>query len=128
LNRLLAMAKPGLGRDLGALMGRNPKEGAAPVSAGVRSLMRGSNPPAPATAPVAPIAPVAPKAVIPRWYLFAGDLLLVALAVVTIFKSPHPLSWERELFCSSLVILAAVLAVIALLMPEGKAAVPSNKP
>jgi hypothetical protein len=109
------MAKQSLGRDLGALMGPNPKEAAAPVGAGVRSLMRGHNPPAPA-------APVAPKPAIPRWYLFAGDVLLVALAVATIFKSPHPLSWPRELFCAALVIVAAVLAVLALLMPEAKAA------
>jgi hypothetical protein len=124
------MAKQGLGRDLGALMGRDPKDAAAPVGAGVRSLMRGHNAPAP-VAPVVPVAPpalVAPKPVIPRWYLFAGDLLLVALAVVTIFKSPHPLSWPRELFCAGLVILAAVLAVLALLMPEGKTANPPDKP
>ena len=117
------MAKQSLGRDLGALMGSNPKQAAAPVGAGVRSLMRGNNPPTPA----AQVAPVAPKPVIPRWYLFAGDVLLVGLAVVTIFKSPHPLSWPRELFCAGLVILAAVLAVLALLMPVGKTANPSDQ-
>jgi hypothetical protein len=105
------MAKQSLGRDLGSLMGDKPKEGAAPVSAGVGSLLRGHKAPAPA----------APKPVIPRWYLFAGDILLVALALVTIYKSPHPLSWTRELFCAALVMLAAVLAVIAILTPEGKA-------
>jgi hypothetical protein len=92
-------------------MGSKPKEGAAPVGAGVRSLMRGNNAPA-------SVAP--PKPSIPRWYLFAGDVLLVALALLTIYKSPHPLSWEREVFCAALVILAAVLAVIALLMPGSK--------
>jgi len=124
------MAKQGLGRDLGALMGSEPKEAAAPVGAGVRSLMRGHNT-APSVAPPVsstPSIPTALKPLIPRWYLFAGDLLLVALAVVTIFKSPHPLSWPRELFCAGLVILAAVLAVLALLMPEVKAANPPGKP
>jgi hypothetical protein len=106
------MAKQSLGRDLGALMGAKPKEGAAPVGAGVRSLMRGHQAPAPGAAP---------KPVIPRWYLFAGDILLVALALLTIYKSPHPLSWPRELFCAALVTLAAVLAVIALLTRESKA-------
>ena len=106
------MAKQSLGRDLGALMGDKPKEGAAPVSAGVRSLMRGHQVPAPGAAP---------KPAIPRWYLYAGDVLLVALALLTIYKSPHPLSWPRELFCAALVLLAAVLAVIALLTPESKA-------
>jgi hypothetical protein len=120
------MAKQGLGRDLGTLMRPSPKETAAPVSAGVRSLMRGHNPPVAAmpAAPVAPktlpIAPPTTKAVIPRWYLFAGDLLLVALALLTVYKSPHPLSWPRALFCTTLVILAAVLAIVALLMPEDK--------
>jgi hypothetical protein len=106
------MAKQSLGRDLGALMGGKPKKGAAPVSAGVRSLMRGHTAPAPAAAP---------KPGIPRWYLFAGDALLVALALLTIYKSPHPLPWPRALFCAVLVMLAALLAVIALLTPGGKA-------
>jgi peptidoglycan/LPS O-acetylase OafA/YrhL len=125
------MAKPGLGRDLGTLMARNPKEAAAPVGAGVRSLMRGHNPPAAAAAPApaavsAPSTPT-PAPVIPRWYFFAGDVVLVALALVTIYKSPHPLSWPRELFCAAVVILAAALAVLALLMPDGSAANPSPK-
>jgi hypothetical protein len=107
------MAKQSLGRDLGALMGGKPKEGAAPVSAGVRSLMRGNNTPAPVAAP---------KPVIPRWYLFAGDVLLVCLALLTIYKSPHPLSLGREVFCAALVMLAAVLAVIAILTPGSKVA------
>jgi hypothetical protein len=114
------MAKQGLGRNLGTLMAPSPKEAAAPVGAGVRSLMRGNNPPAAAPSkPAEIVATPAPKPAIPRWYLFAGDVLLVALALVTIYKSPHPLSWPRELFCAALVIVAAVLAVVALLMPGG---------
>jgi hypothetical protein len=125
------MAKQSLGRDLGTLMGRNPKQEDAPVSAGVRSLMRGHGSPAsvPPAAPVptpapapAPVeaAPDVPKPVVPRWYLLAGDVILVTLALMTLYKSPHPLSWQRELFCSALVVLAAVLAVVALLTPDGK--------
>ena len=119
------MAKQTLGRDLGTLMGRNSKQEDAPVSAGVRSLMRGHNPtvpghpPAPAPALVE-AAPVVPKPVVPRWYLLAGDVLLVALALMTLYKSPHPLSWQRVLFCSALVVLAAVLAVFALLTPDSQ--------
>jgi hypothetical protein len=122
-DRLLPMAKQSLGRNLGTLMGDNPKQEAAPVSAGVRSLMQGHNPPAPAAPP-----PVVPKPVVPRWYLLAGDVLLVGLALMTLFKSPHPLSWQRELFCAALVIMAAVLAIIALLTPDGRTANPPNKP
>jgi len=64
--------------------------------------------------------PAAPKPAIPRWYIFAGDVLLVALALMTFCVSPHPLSWKRELFCAALVILAASLAVVALLTQDGK--------
>jgi len=105
------MPKQVLGRDLGALLGRKPKEGAPPVSAGVRSLMCSHSPP--------PAA--APKPLIPRWYLFAGDVLLVALALITIYKSPHPLSWPRAVFCAALVLLAALLAVLALFTRDGGA-------
>ena len=114
------MAKQSLGRDLGTLMGSNPKPEDAPVGEGVRTLMRGNNPPAPAAPQPAMPAPVAHKPVVPRWYLLAGDVLLVALALMTLFASPHPLSWQRELFCAGLVMLAAVLAVIALLTPVGR--------
>jgi hypothetical protein len=102
------MPKPVLGRDLGTLLGPSPKEGASPVSAGVRSLMGGNGPP--------PAA--APKPLIPRWYLFAGDVLLVALALITAWMSHHPLSWQREVFCGALMILAALLAVLALFTRE----------
>jgi len=105
---------------LGTLMGGNSKRENAPVSAGVRTLMRGQS-------AAAPVQPVLPNPVVPRWYLLAGDVLLVALALMILYKSPHPLSWQRELFCSALVVLAALLAVTALLMPDGKAAKPPNK-
>jgi hypothetical protein len=103
------MPKQVLGRDLGALLGRSPKEGAPPLSAGVGSLMRGHSPQPPA----------APKPLIPRWYLFAGDVLLVALALITLCKSHHPLSWPRALFCAALVMLAALLALLALFTRDG---------
>jgi hypothetical protein len=122
------MSKQGLGNGLGALMGRaskqeavpaeQPQPEAAPFGAGVRSLLRGNNPEA-IRAPTEAI-PAPPKPALPRWYLFAGDVLLVTLALLTLGFSPHPLSWQRELFCTALVILAAVLAVAALLMPNGK--------
>ena len=109
------MAKPALGRDLGKLMGRSPDEsGTLPAAgkptqtgAGVRSLMQGQAAAAPK-----------PKARFPRWYLFAGDTLLVALALVTIYESPHPLSVPREIFCVATVLLGAVLGVIAVFTTE----------
>lgn len=107
------MAKQALGRDLGTLMGRNPKESGAvspappnpaPMGAGVRSLVQKQ---APAAAPPG----------IPRWYLLAGDTVLVGLALITLLKSPRPLSLPAEIFCIATLVLAAILGVIAVLMP-----------
>jgi hypothetical protein len=118
-HRLSVVPKPALGRDLGKLMGRAPNESGeipgtakpAPLGAGVRSLMQSQ-----------PLA--APKQTthrVPRWYLFAGDTLLIALALVIIYKSPSPLSLPREIFCIAIVVLAASLAIFALLTPESEA-------
>ncbi|HEY3864100.1 MAG TPA: hypothetical protein VGO59_19700 [Verrucomicrobiae bacterium] len=96
-------------------MGKPQEQKTAPVSEGVQSLMRGG----------APAQPAPSKPAIPRWYLFAGDVLLVTLALITIYKSPGPLSWPREIFCAALVILAAALAIIALL-PSGGGKPPGN--
>lgn len=100
-------------------MGRAPGESSAlsgtakpaPLSAGVKSLMQNQ--------PVA--APQPAKHQIPRWYLFAGDTLLIAMALVIVYKSPSPLSIRREIFCVGLVVVAAALAIAALLMSEGEA-------
>jgi hypothetical protein len=115
------MSKPVIGRDLGKLMGRPPAGGGAdpgvgqPVllGAGVRSLMRGQ-----AASPAKPA--------VPRWYLFAGDALLIALALITSFTGPHPLSLGREIFCVAVVSLAAVLAVLAIVLPEHQTQPPSG--
>jgi hypothetical protein len=103
------------------LMGRAPdKRGAdAPADqpalpgAGIRSLIQGQ-----AASPVKPI--------VPRWYLFAGDALLIALALITVYRGPHPLSLGREIFCVATVLLAGLLAVIAIVMPENEARPPSR--
>jgi hypothetical protein len=111
------MAKQALGRNLGALLGDKPKENdpasasapqPAPVSGGVRSLIQGNRPPA---------AAEAEKVFLPRWYLLAGDVLLVALALIAIYKSPRPMSAWMGLFCTAVVSLGAVLAVMALFSP-----------
>jgi hypothetical protein len=76
----------------------------------VRSLMRGS----PSISPEAVTAPASPATrPMPAWYLFAGDVLLVGLALLTIYKSPHPLPWPRALFCAFTVFLAALLGITA---------------
>lgn len=118
------MAKQALGRNLDALMDVSAAKAEKPadvvpsqkpaVSSGVRSLMRGHQP-----SVVTPVVPVSrQKATIPSWYFFAGDVLLGALAVGIAWKSPHPLSWQRELFCGATVLLGACLALAAVLLAD----------
>ncbi|MCX8157523.1 MAG: hypothetical protein N3J91_13940 [Verrucomicrobiae bacterium] len=53
----------------------------------------------------------------PRWVLLAADVLLIALAMLLVFKSPAPLKpWEMTL-CLAAVMLGAVLACVAALSP-----------
>ncbi len=112
------MAKQVLGRNLEALDGGARGGGkieaaapeTAPVGSGVRSLMRGHQ-----TAPTHPPASTpARRPAVPRWYLFGGDILLTALALIVVCKNPHPLSWGKELFCAAAVALGACLALVAI--------------
>jgi len=119
------MARQVLGRNLEALRDNGAKEAQkanpfspepAPVGPGVRSLMRGHP-----TAPSAPPAgESARKPIVPRWYLLSADVLLAALALIVVCKSPHPLSWQRALFCAVAVALGAALALVALLFKDDR--------
>jgi hypothetical protein len=112
----MRMAKPVLGRDLSTLMGEKREEKSAGPSvaplggAGVDSLLRGQRP---AGTP----APLQQKP-FPRGYLFAGDILLVILALIIIYKSPRPVSWKTEAFCGAVVALGTVLALLAAWLGE----------
>ncbi|MGP8199138.1 MAG: hypothetical protein ACLQU4_06520 [Limisphaerales bacterium] len=120
------MAKQVLGRNLEELLDDGTKEAGkanpfspetAPVGSGVRSLMRG-HPTTPARASAD--EPVQ-KPVVPGWYLLGADILLAALALIIVCKSPHPLSWPRELFCAAAVVLGGCLALAAVLRARGQA-------
>jgi hypothetical protein len=67
--------------------------------------------------PASPAQPPREKS-FPRGYLFTADALLVILALITIYKSPRPISWEAEAFCVAAVTLAAVLALLAVWLGE----------
>ena len=119
------MAKQVLGRNLGALLDDGAKENGkdetsapetAPVGSGVRSLMRGHR----ATAVKPPEAESTRKSVVPGWYLLGGDILLAALALVIVGKSPHPLTWQKELFCAAAVVLGGCLALGAVLLESDR--------
>jgi hypothetical protein len=121
------MAKQVLGRNLEELLDDGSKEAGkanpfspetAPVGLGVRSLMRGH----PATPANSPAPEPSQKPVMPGWYLLGADILLAALALIIACKSPHPLSWRRELFCAGAVALGGCLALAAVLRANGKKA------
>jgi len=107
-----AMPKPVMGRKLGALMGKSHGAGPAsrlpcpdvpPSGPGMRSLFRGDPP-----------ASHRRQRRLPRWYLFGADLLLMATALLVMFRSPTPLSGNEKFFGAVAVALGASLAVIAL--------------
>ena len=106
-------------------MGRAPSESGelllrrqpVPLGAGVRSLMQSQ----PVAVPKQTKQTKQTTHGVPRWYLFAGDTLLIALALVIIYISPSPLSFPREIFCIAIVVLAASLAIFAPLTPESEA-------
>ena len=120
------MANPALGRNLGALLKAEPgprnkspfaaAEPAADGASGVHSLLRGQRPekstsdPAPLTAKPAPTRPS-----MPRWWFFGADLLLIALALIFLYKGPTPLSPARAAFCVAAIILGGALALTAVL-------------
>jgi len=110
--------KPVIGRKLEALMGKGPGAGEAPrllpepdlpTGPGMRSLFRGH----------ASDSPRRP-ARIPRWYLFAADLVLVATALLVMYKSPAPLTGNEKFFGAAAVVLGASLALIGLCMGDSK--------
>jgi hypothetical protein len=136
-----SVQRPALGRKLESLLNNPPPEsGADPASppsaatpslaksAGVNSLMRGKSPATAAKpAPAASHSPANPGFLgIPRWYLFGGDLLLVALALIITFKSPSPLDWKKIVFCCAVVAIGGFLAVLAVKPTEPDKSSPKN--
>ena len=110
--------KPVLGRKLRSLMGKRPGAGEVsrpplgegqPSEPGMRSLFRGHPPSSPPR-----------HSRIPRWYLFGADLVLMAAALMVMYKSPAPLSGNEKFFGVAAVALGASLALIAICMRDQK--------
>lgn len=107
------MAKPVLGRGLGKLMdgdkvaGQNapitPSEPEPRVGRGMGTLLD------PAENPEAP-----PASLLPVWFFFAADLLLLFLTIAVCSASPKPLGFGTILFCVLTVGLGALLAILGL--------------
>ena len=103
------MLKPGLGKGLGRLMNGDQVAGTAPPGAdmgrGLSNLIAAQE-----SREAAP-----PKALLPTWFFFAADLLLLAFAVAVAFDAPKPLDPATLLFCGASVILGALLGVAGVL-------------
>lgn len=80
-----------------------------PSNPGLRSLFRGDPPSSPPR-----------RSRIPRWYLYGADLLLVATALMVMYRSPAPLSGNEKFFGVAAVVLGASLALIAICMRDQK--------
>ena len=104
----------GRGSVAGPLVGSLPPK-TQTIGPGVRSLIRGQHAEAALAEPTAAAPTQTEKPTIPRWYLFAGDILLVALAMVVIFRHPRP-GWKEEVFAIIAVALGGGLGVKAVLM------------
>jgi len=91
-----------------------------PLGHGLGTLLQGVKSPAEAEAALVAAGllegPDAPAGLrLPKWYFFAADLLLLALAVLIVFNSASPLGLPQLLFCILAIGLGAVLCTVPFL-------------
>ena len=110
------MLKPGLGKGLGDLMHGDQVAGTKPplnntpaalpeFGRGMSSLIRAD-----------PLAiPSAKRHILPPWFYFAADLLLLGYAVAITFDAPRPFNTGTMIFCIVSVGLGGVLAILGTL-------------
>lgn len=100
------MTKPGLGKGLGQLMNGDrvaaPTDQNAEIGRGLNTLL--------ATKEPQPAAP-AKKVLLPPWFFFSADILLLAYAVAICFDAPKPLDLGSIVFCAVAVSTGAILAI-----------------
>jgi hypothetical protein len=101
------MLKPGLGKGLGRLMNGDRVAGHAPPSAeigrGLHALIAPKKPAVPETA--------ATKVLLPTWYFFAADILLLGFSVAICFDAPKPMDVGTVVFCAASITIAAILGI-----------------
>ena len=116
------MLKPGLGKGLGELMhgdqvagkGAIPETPPRPNSAfgrGMETLIRPDATPA-VTASDPDHAPVPQRTLLPAWFYFAADLLLLAYTVAITLDAARPFDFGTVLFCAVSVTVGALLATV----------------
>ena len=93
--------------------GQPEEQGASP---GVNSLLRGKHNVFAEPEADSAEQPAAPKKkhLIPLWYFFAADVLLIFFAALILWKTPSP-GWKEISFCIGAIALGGVLSVIAVL-------------
>jgi len=107
------MLKPGLGKGLGDLMKGDQVAGkktllaaevpTATFGRGMQTLVQ----------PKAPVrVPSQPKPILPSWFYFAADLLLLAFTVSVCFDAARPFDFGTILFCAISIVTGALLAII----------------
>lgn len=111
------MLKPGLGKSLGDLMQGDQVAGSKPVlneapaaptdfGRGMKTLIRAETPPERATET---------RPILPPWFFFAADLVLLAFTVAVTLDAPRPLDFGHVLFSGVSVTLGALLATCGVL-------------
>jgi hypothetical protein len=96
---------PAIGKGLGTLLDApKPFERA---DAAAKPWQRSASAAAPSTA--------ARKELLPAWFFFAVDILLLAFCVAITFDAPKPLDTGHVLFCSITIGLGTVLGVAGVL-------------
>ena len=117
------MAKPALGKGLNQLMGgqKVARKPAAPGSAaekvtavdfgrGLNTLVTPSTPEVPAS--------TKPRFLLPAWFFFAADLLLLAYTVAICADAGGPLQFGEILFALASTTLGALLGIAGVLRSQ----------
>ena len=85
-----------------------PGDGLPKLSKGFQTLTRPEA--------VQPPALPAKKTLLPPWFFFSADLLLLAFTVAIVFNAPKPLAWEDWVFCIITTGVAGVFGLIGLMI------------
>jgi hypothetical protein len=115
------MLKPGLGKGLGDLMQGDRVAGTKPAPsetpAAQPGLGRGLN-----TLIQAETPPPRRRSILPGWFYFTADLLLLAYAVAITFDAPRPFDFGTLIFCAASIALGGTLGIVGILQTVASSA------
>jgi len=124
---IAAVPKPVLGRNLGALLGKGSRPAAPPEAdapkgtlsgPGMGSLIRGTRTENAAAPTPASVSPKRAAPLIPRWFLFAADALLLGSVLVVVCRRTGPLTSAEAAFCGIAVGVGCILGIAAICMDQ----------